>query len=96
MDTDGVRAVAAEFDATASRLEGVLRSLGGLSFSGVSAGQAHADKGNAIHAGLHEFAAGIAEWSRAHTEIAHALRTAADNFTAVSERGAQGFGALDV
>lgn len=78
VDTAGLRAAAHRFDAAADVLEGAL--LNRLQFDGNVAGRVHAARGDAVRSALDQLAAGMTQWSRAATEVAAALRLAADRY----------------
>lgn len=54
--------------------------LARLAFGGESAGRAYCARGDALRVELQRLAAQLSQWSRASTEIAVALRGAADRY----------------
>jgi len=67
VDLAAVRAVAAEFDASAGSVD-------------AAAGRAYAGRGDALRSALDRIADGLTAWSRASAEIAAALRASADRY----------------
>lgn len=75
LDDAAVVSVADCFDATAAAIDNAARiRLGGLTFNGTLAGRDHAAAGEALRRALDSWAAELARWSRANSEIAAALR----------------------
>lgn len=76
-----VRAVAAEFDASAGSVDAAVGThLSHLGFGGATAGRAYAGRGDALRSALDRIADGLTAWSRASAEIAAALRASADRY----------------
>jgi hypothetical protein len=78
VDTAAVRAAAQRFAAAAGVLDGA--PLSRLHFDGSVAGRVHTAHGDALRSALDRLAAGVAQWSRAATEVAAALRVTADRY----------------
>ncbi|WP_167105771.1 type VII secretion target [Mycobacterium sp. DL592] len=87
VDTAAAHAAAQRFTAAAQLLETAART-GGLSFSGSTAGRAHAASGERLHAALDEVRVQLAQWSRAAEEVAAALRAGAQQYADAELRAA--------
>jgi hypothetical protein len=89
VDVAAVRAVAAEFDASAAIIGTHSPHLG---FGGAAAGRAYVAHGDTLRAALDGITDGLSAWSRASVEIAAALRASADRYQNSDERAAARFG----
>jgi Excreted virulence factor EspC, type VII ESX diderm len=81
IDPAAVHAIANQFVAAAELLDAaVYDHLTGLAFGGISAGRAHAARGDAVRAALDRLTTELSHWSRAAGEIAVALRASANRY----------------
>ncbi|HTX94911.1 MAG TPA: type VII secretion target [Mycobacterium sp.] len=81
IDVPATHRVADQFGAAAEMIDrAVSDHLARLAFSGATAGQAHAARGDALRVQLERLAAELSQWSRASVEIAAALRAGADRY----------------
>lgn len=81
VDVAATHRVADQFAAAADIIDRALSDqLSRLAFGGASAGRAHTARGDALRVELERMVAGLAQWSRASTEIAAALRSSADRY----------------
>ena len=82
VDTAAVRAIAREYDAASAIVDAAVRTrFAELGFGAASAGRAYVAQGAAVRAALHDVEAALVQWARAATEIAVALRSAADRYS---------------
>ncbi|KAA1248641.1 hypothetical protein F0Q45_19510 [Mycobacterium simiae] len=81
IDVAAVVAVADRIGAAAQLIDDAAANLlARLAFGGAGAGQAHAQRGQALRCELDRLAAELSQWSRAAVEIAQALRAGADRY----------------
>ncbi len=81
LDIVVMRMIANRFDASAQLIEAAAQiNLSRLTFSGATAGRAHIGRGDALRASLDQLTAEVSQWARASSEIAVALRAAADRY----------------
>ncbi|BBZ73658.1 hypothetical protein MPRS_47510 [Mycobacterium paraseoulense] len=81
IDVAATHQIADQFRAAADLLDRALSDqLGRLAFGGAAAGRAHTARGDALRVELDRLTAEVAQWSRASTEIATALRASADRY----------------
>lgn len=81
VDVAATHRAAEQFGAAADIIERALSDqLSRLSFGGPSAGRAHTGRGDALRVELERLVAQVAQWARASTEIAAALRSSADRY----------------
>ncbi|OBJ49559.1 type VII secretion target [Mycobacterium sp. 1423905.2] len=89
IDVAAVYTVAARIDDAAELIHGaVSKHLAGLGFGAAHAGRAHAARGDALRMALDRLGAELSQWARAATEIAVALRSAADRYVAADRYAA--------
>jgi hypothetical protein len=81
VDVAALRTVANRFDDAAQLIDGAVRShFGSLAFDGATAGRAYVGHGDALRLALNRLAGDLAQWARATSEIAAALRASADHY----------------
>jgi hypothetical protein len=81
VDVAAVHRVADQMVTAAEIIERVVGDhLTRLTFSGATAGRAHAARGDVLRAQLERLVSDVSQWSRAAVEIAGALRTGAERY----------------
>ncbi len=92
-DVAAMRVIADRVDASAQLLESAARiNLSRLRFGGATAGRAHTGRGDAMRAALNRLAGEVSQWARASSEIAVALRVAADRYADAEARSVSRIG----
>jgi uncharacterized protein YukE len=93
VDVAAVLDVARQYDAASDIVDAAIRThLTGLRFDGAVAGRMHAGQGDALRVALSELVSRLDQWVRAATEIAAELRSCADRYADVDDRGARRIG----
>jgi hypothetical protein len=93
VDVAAVLDVARQYDAASDIVDAAIRThLTGLRFDGAVAGRMHAVQGDALRVALNELVSRLDQWARAATEIAAELRSCADRYVDVDDRGARRIG----
>lgn len=81
LDSAEVRQIAERITAAAELIDNAAANhLSRLTFGGACAGRAHTARGEALRAALDRLVVELAQWSRATTEIAVALRSGAERY----------------
>ncbi len=89
VDVAAMRVIANRFDASAQLIEAAARiNLSRLTFDGATAGRTHIGRGDAVRAAVDRLAAEVSQWARASSEVAVALRAAADRYADAESRSA--------
>jgi len=84
---------ARHYDTASDIVDAAIRThLSGLRFDGSVAGRIHAAQGDALRLALNELVHRLQQWARAATEIAAELRSCADRYVDVDDRGARRIG----
>ena len=85
--------VARQYDTASDIVDAAIRThLTGLRFDGAVAGRMHAAHGDALRVAVNELVYRLHQWARAATEIAAELRSCADRYVDVDDRGARRMG----
>ena len=85
--------VARQYDTASDIVDAAIRThLTGLRFDGAVAGRMHAAQGDALRLALDELVHRLQQWARAAAEIAAELRSCADRYVDVDDRGARRIG----
>ena len=93
VDVAAVLDVARQYDTASDIVDAAIRNhLSGLRFDGAVAGRMHAAQGDALRLALNELVNRLHQWARAATEIAAELRSCADRYVDVDDRGARRIG----
>lgn len=84
---------ARQYDIAADIVETAIRThLTDLRFDGWAAGRIHAANGDALRIAVDDVVDRLRQWARAAAEIAAELRSCADRYVDVEDRGAQRMG----
>ena len=93
VDVAAVLDAARQYDTASDIVDAAIRThLTGLRFDGAVAGRMHTAQGDALRLALNELVHRMHQWARAATEIAAELRSCADRYVDVDERGARRIG----
>ncbi|BCQ10355.1 hypothetical protein JMUB5695_03810 [Mycobacterium heckeshornense] len=92
IDVAALRSVASRFDQAAEVIDTARTHLGGLTFSGATAGRAHQTRGDALRSALDHLSAELSQWSRATVAIAAALRATSARYADAELRAAARIG----
>lgn len=81
VDVAAVLAAARQYEIAGEALDAAVRTqLSGLAFGGAEAGRLHVSRGDAVHVAIDRILDQLSSWARACSEIASALRAAADRY----------------
>lgn len=84
---------ARQYDTASDIVDAAIRThLTGLRFDGAVAGRIHTAQGDAIRLALNDLVHRLHQWARATKEIAAELRSCADRYVDVDDRGARRIG----
>lgn len=93
VDIAAVLGAARQYDMAADIVDTAIRThLTGLRFDGASAGRIHTANGDAVRLAVDDVVDRLHQWARAATEIAAELRSCADRYVEVDDRGARRIG----
>ncbi|WP_123028409.1 type VII secretion target [Mycolicibacterium stellerae] len=93
VDVAAVLDAARQYDTAADIVDAAIRThLTGLRFDGAVAGRIHTAHGDALRLAIDELVHRLHQWARAATEIAAELRSCADRYVDVDDRGARRIG----
>jgi hypothetical protein len=93
VDVAAVLEAARQYDTASDIVDAAIRThLTGLRFDGAVAGRVHTAQGDVLALAIDDLVHGLRQWARAATEIAAELRSCADRYVDVDDRGARRIG----
>ena len=93
VDIAAVLDAARQYDTASDIVDAAIRThLTGLRFDGAVAGRIHIAQGDALRMAINDLEHRLRQWARAAAEIAAELRSCADRYVDVDDRGARRIG----
>jgi hypothetical protein len=90
VDVPALMGVAQQYELIADIVDAAVRThLDSLTFDGADAGREYVAQGDVVHTSVQRVVNRLREWSRASTEIAGALRSAADRYADADARAGE-------